>query len=187
MEKIKKEIEINRYEAVGTSIDIHYFKSLIEDEQEVDVYYNLENSGKRDFYNFLNAKEISLEKYEDIKQYLTDEKQVFTIVSFYAENGYDGVYTNSDVDCLKRKCNNWINNGADGFMYLLVAEDKERIAEAISYINNYINEGIYMIDVYDNEQEEFIDNALNTDKNYNNVVDMLKKYDIRWEDIDFKY
>ena len=178
MEKITKEIYIDRYEVKTSSLETFEFEDILKYSLEIDIYFNTNNTGLKFASNFLNGEEVSLKKYEDIKQYLTDEKQVFTVVSFYAENSYEGIYTNDKEDCLQRRCNNWVDFGKDGFVFLFVAKDKETLAKSISHLNQYINYGMYYIEVYDNLNEDFTDSVLRIDENEEYLDAMLKKYDL---------
>lgn len=146
-------VEINRYVMKRNDFDINELQCDLECLIKGKIYYNKNNSGERDFYNILGVETVSLNNLEDIKK-LCEEGQSYGMISFYRENGWDGVYLNTEEDCLTRKCNNWVHNGQDGFMYLIIGKNLEEFAGVLQV---YINEGLSCYNVYDNKEGEYLD------------------------------
>ena len=58
---------------------------------------------------------------------------------------------------LLKKCNNWVESNRNGFIYVIFANEEEDIDLFGSLFQTYINEGFWTYEVYDNEEEEYID------------------------------
>lgn len=162
MEKIKQTIKIDRY--VLERNDLSDFENdFLEDilgktEEEMKVYFNLNNTGLRDFSNFLKVEEKHFENVKEIEKVMKEKGYNFyTVVSFYRENGYDGVYNRTGDDSLTVKCNNWVNFGKDGFLFVVMTKKQEDIDYFVKNLQTYINEGYSAIEVYDNKDEDYID------------------------------
>lgn len=165
MEMIKREIKIPRYELILTEspftefmIDMGYGDNH-GDEEILLAYFNTNFTGAREFKkNFLNLPEIAYTSVEQIKKQAEElALPEWAVVSFYRENGYDGVYANSGDDALTTKCNNWVNFGEDGFYYVVFAKTEEELSRFLSGLQQYINEGSLIYEVYDNLEDDYID------------------------------
>lgn len=122
------------------------------------VFFNLNNSGQRDFDNFLYADSIDFQEIKDIEDKAKElNLPLWKVVSFYRENGYDGVYSRTGNDALSVKCNNWVNQGRDGFMYVIFSDNQELLDDFTSALQQFINEGSYVYEVYNQKEGEFLE------------------------------
>lgn len=184
MEKFKKEIEINRYSMQKGEMFYTDFQEEIGLDyiENLKVYFNLNNSGQRDFHNFLKREEkefTSIKDIEELSKELSLDK--WLVISFYRENGYNGIYTRTGSDALKIKCNNWINYGQDGYMYIVFSDNQKVIDDFIKQLDVYINEGLYCYEVYDELEEDYTeDRFCNIDVTYTDFNtwknEMITKY-----------
>ena len=180
MEKIKQTVEIDRYE-LKTYNDAEYgFINLLDYFENLTVIFNKNNTGG---YNFLNAEEYTFESAEEIENYTKElDKKHYTVISLYQENGYVGVYNRTGDDCLKVKCNNWVDSGRNGFIYVVFADSEEEIDEFVNELQKYINFGIEVWEVYDNLEDEFVYSFSNirvTQREIDEFEEFIKKeYDL---------
>ena len=144
----------------------HYQTSLSFEEatgykynQNLKVFFNKNNSGLYKFGNFINAEEKWFEEEEELYGLAEKLKMPnWAVISFYQENGYDGVYTRTGDQALTIKCNNWVNQGRDGFLFIAFAETKEQLNCFVKHIDYYINNGFGEVVI--SEEEETIDSYL---------------------------
>ena len=186
MEKIKREVEIDRYEIRVSN----YFESFTEvmgycDYDKLKIVYN--EAGTQSVKVFENSlgscvEKDSFKEIEDIKKYSKNlGLKHWTVVSFYQENGYIGVYTNQSDEALRVKCNNWIGYGGDGFKFVFFADSQSELDKAINALRIYFGVGIQEYSVYDNLEEEFIEHFYDLGS-YDDIKECLEPYgfDEKW-------
>ena len=170
----KYEISIIQLE----DMSFNEFLSL-DERDDLKVIFNKNNSGLKDYYNFMDVEEMFFENVEEIKN-KAEELNLprWTVISFYAENGYDGVYTRTGEEALTTKCNNWVNQGRDGFLFVAFAKNEETLEHFVESLNNYITTGFYEVIITENE--EIIDSeVIMTKKCLENAKKRFKKlYDL---------
>lgn len=132
--------------------------------EHLKVYFNKNHSGLSDFSNFMNAEERWFEEESELYE-IAEQSDMphWTVVSFYRENGYDGMYTRTGDEALTRKCNNWVNYGRDGYLFIVFAKTEEELNLFLDMIEQYISYGfseLYIKEVYDDEDYEIIDGML---------------------------
>ena len=122
----------------------------------------------------MEAKDYKFETIEDIKNKMKELNFTkFGVLSLYRENGWDGVSIVSDDEALVKKCNNWVESNRNGFIYVIFANEEEDIDLFGSLFQTYINEGFWTYEVYDNEEEEYID-AFYYGDNYEELQKMAR-------------
>lgn len=169
MEYIDKTNSIPRYELAKNESFWELMSELGYGDDNGDEgyllgFFNTNFTGAREFKrNFLNFPEIA---YHSVEQIMKQAKELnlphWTVVSFYRENGWDGVYSRTGNEALTRKCNNWVNFGQDGFYYVVFAKDEEELDRFITALEEYINYGSYVYEIYDNLEEEYLDDNFYT-------------------------
>lgn len=184
MEMVKVVREIPRYRIQKSEVDMNYLWNI--DNDDFKVYFNRNNTGLADFHNFLQADQVYLEKYNDIVEKMQENgHEYFTVISFYRENGWDGVFTNSAEDCLVRRPNNLVNGYRDGLMFLVTAKEEEPIKQFEKDLQRYINEGLYIYEIYDELAQDYTnDNCIdNDDTVFSEWIENMKEvYGFEYED-----
>jgi acylphosphatase len=196
MEKITRTttIEMPRYSIEKN--EINYYSNFLEvidclvnlqDGTNIKVFFNSNNTGIKDFSNrMMGAEEFYFEKIEQIYEKTKQlEMPHFGVISFYRENGYNGIYYRSGEKALIDRPNNWVNQGRDGHMFVILAKESEKRSEFINLLTTYINEGFYEYEIFDNLEEEHIEGCY--DHDYKKLMEwqkeMIKKYG--FEESDF--
>jgi len=160
MEKIIKTYEEDRYELRTGEGDFYTLQEYLDldSDENLEIVFNLNHSGLRDFHNFLDRDEHYFDNVEQIRKMAADlGLENWVVLSFYQENGYIGLYTNTGDKALDVKCNNWVNDGADGYLYVIFGREQKDIDNFLSILRQYINEGINYVEVYDNLDEDYLD------------------------------
>lgn len=161
MQKVTRKYEIDRYEIRATAINVECQEDMGVYEGGLKVYFNTANSGLCEMHNFAGFEEAEFENVAQIEAMA--EKlglKFWRVISLYRENGYTGVYSRSDELALKVKCNNWVNQGRDGFVFIAFAKDEDDIAEFERRLYTIINEGFVQYEIYDNLEEGAIEWAI---------------------------
>lgn len=188
--KIKRvvhyEEEISKYEVLITYENHLDFMDIIgADSSFLEVFYNLNNSGNADFYNFLNAEEVYFETVEDIEEKAKElGKPYWTVISFYRENGWDGVYSRTGEEALTRKCNNWVNQGRDGYLFVVFATEQGALDEFEDLLQEYLNYGCLYLEIYDNEADDYIPGMPLLGVSRDAAIDFIADYGLTAEDFD---
>lgn len=173
MKKIKKIIEVDKYEAFVSYPELT-FDDIFYNEN-IEVMFNTNNTGGD---NFLDFKEYNFETIEDIKEMANERK--FSVISLYQENGYIGVYQNSSDDALKVKCNNWVDYERNGFLYVAFYNNNNDLKDLIARIQSYINRDFYEVHIIDNEIDKIVDSMLiATTEDTDYLETFLGKYEIK--------
>lgn len=156
MQTFKKIIEVPKYRlSVIDGLSSEEIVQMHASSGEMIILHNDNNTGSRTLMeNFLECPCVALESMDDIKKLMTKHKMTkYMVVSFYQENGYVGVYTNSSEDALIKRPNNWVHGGSDGFVYLVLYKDDIQANKFIGDLSTVINEGIYFVEVVDDEND----------------------------------
>ena len=183
MEKIIIEKEVPRYEIMCSMFEPWSKEDFGILETHIEVFFNLNNSGTDSITNFLKCEEVAFESVEQIEQLSKKlEMPLWTVVSFYQENGYMGVYNRTGDHALTVKCNNWIRQGRDGYMFVVFSKKQEEINELLLRINQYINHGFADYAVYDVKEGEVVDATdftnfgdVESEKAFDVYVDLISK------------
>lgn len=197
MEQVKvtpKPYFINRYE-------VHKSESPYEFMEEADFgggngdkntllgFFNTNNTGTRMFRkNFLDFPEVAYESVEQIEEQAKElNLPHWAVVSFFAENGWDGVYLRTGKDALNIKCNNWVSGGSDGFYYVIFAYKEQYIQDFETMLQEWINHGSTIFEIYDNKTGDYTEESITSLSNYKTFEEwkneMKEKYG--FEDNDF--
>lgn len=181
MEKIQVTTEENRYEVRRHEVFGFNFRETVVEvselkEEDFKVFFNTNNTGLNSFSNrLMEAEERSFSTVEEIKELAKElEMPHYTMISFYRENGYYGVYENREDDCFQRRCSNWVNSGADGLLFVLFTKEEKHLSLFTSNLQTYINEGFYQYEIYDKKEDEFLDSFIDND-NYQELKEWKKK------------
>jgi len=194
METFKKTIEIPRYEIRKTEMFSTSFVhdlscvSHLEKGENYEVFFNTENTGTYLSGKLMEAEDYKFETIEDIKNKMKELNFTeFGVLSLYRENGWDGVSIVSDDEALIKKCNNWVENNRNGFIYVIFTNKKEDLNTFASLFQTYINEGFWIFEVYDNKEEDYIESFYYAE-NYKELQkwqkEMVEKYGFEESDFD---
>lgn len=158
MQKVTRKYEIDRYEIRARALDVECEEDMGVYEGVLKVYFNTANTGLCEIHNFAGFEEAEFENVAQIEAAAEKlDLKNWAVFSFYRENGYTGIYSRSDELALKVKCNNWVNQGRDGFVFIAFAKDKEEIAEFEKRLFTFIYEGFALYEIYDNLEEDAIE------------------------------
>lgn len=194
MEQVQVCRMIPRYKILREELDYlrgEDLMSYLAPVEEVVVLFNTNFTGAREFNrNFLEVEEFEFNKVVDIKEKAKElQKPFWTVLSFYRENGYHGVYARTGEEALTVKCNNWVNSGKEGFYYVVFANIEEQLNRFVGVLQTYINEGIFELSVYDEQTNESSEHFLelgSSREDYTNWKNKLKEV-YGFVDKDFPY
>lgn len=194
MKTFKRTIEIQRYEARRSGMfDTSFVDALncvshLEKGENYEIFFNTENTGTHYSGKIMEAEDYKFETIEDIKNKMEELNFTeFGVLSLFRENGWTGVSIVSDDEALIKKCNNWVENNRNGFIYVIFTNEEENLDLFASLFQTYINEGFWTYEVYDNEEEEYIESFYYTE-NYEELEkwqeEMVEKYGFEESDFD---
>jgi len=194
MKTFKKTIEIPRYEVKKSEMYDSSFAdalrcvSRLVKGENYEIFFNTENTGTHYSGKIMEAENYKFETIEDIKNKMKELNFTnFGVLSTFRENGWDGVSIVSDDEALIKKCNNWVENNRNGFIYVIFTKNQEDIELFGSLFQTYINEGFWTYEVYDNEEEDYIE-CFHYAENYRELQkwmkEMVEKYGFEESDFD---
>jgi acylphosphatase len=194
MKTFKRTIEVPRYEAKKSEMYDTSFSdalsqvSYLVKGEHYEIFFNTENTGTHYSGKIMEAEDFEFSDITDIKNKMKElNYNCFGVISLFRENGWDGVSVNMTDDALTKKCSNWVENNRNGFIYVVFANKEEDIQEFRSKFQNYINEGFWVYEVYDNEEEDYIDSFYygNNDEEFKKwQKEMVEKYGFEESDFD---
>lgn len=194
MKTLKRTIEVPKYEASRSEMfhtsfaDALSCVSHLVKGENYEIFFNTENTGTHYSGKIMEAEDYKFETIEDIKNKMKELNFTeFGVLSLYRENGWDGVSIVSDDEALIKKCNNWVENNRNGFIYVIFTNEKENLNLFASLFQTYINENFWTYEVYDNEEEEYVE-SFDYAKNYKELQkwqkEMVEKYGFEESDFD---
>ena len=193
MQKIKKEFEIERYKLKASSYDGIFLEDFgLDGSEDFKLVFNENNTGYSNYRkdSFGNAESVFFKDIEDVKKYAKDNGfNHWGVISIFSENGFEGVYINSNDDAFKVYPNNWVKYGTNCLLYIAFAKKEEVIKGLKMDMQNYINGHTFYVNVYDNETEDYVEDVFFTGSNYKEVESILSEYgfDSYWfEKVDFR-
>lgn len=183
MKTFRKIVEVDKYAVVRNEIGIYELLDLFDD---LNIFYNENNTGETMRTNFLNGKHMFFEDDHQLKTLSEELKSPFyCVISFYQENGYVGVYTNTT---LTKRPNNWVKSGRDGLLYVVYSKDEKRLHDFVEALNAAVNYGVYAVSIVDVENKDFFDQPIIVDMRYSFDEDyyewenkMKETYDVSFE------
>ncbi|NCU41516.1 MAG: hypothetical protein EOM19_02195 [Candidatus Moranbacteria bacterium] len=169
MKKIKRKIEIPRYSLRRTELVTSSFQEAIEwiagltKGEDYEVLFNTNNTGTHHGQRLFKSEEYNFEVIQEVEGKMKEYGfSSYGVVSLFQENGFVGVYINSEEDALRKRPNNWVNHGRDGLIYVIFAEEKV-IEEIRDLLGTYINHGFWEYSIYDEKEEEIVDSFCGKD------------------------
>ena len=177
MKTFEKLVEVDKYTVSRTELEIN---ELLESFDDLNLFYNENNTGETMRTNFLNGKHMFFRGDHQLKQLSEELKSPFyCVISFYQENGYVGVYHNTT---LTKHPNNWVNNGRDGLLYVVYAENEKRLHDFVAALNHALNYGVYMVEVVDVEKDIIVDMHYSYEEDYYEWESKMETvYDVSFE------
>lgn len=198
MEKIKETIERDRYVIRVEEKDDPFLDTLTQisnliDNENIKVYYNENNTGEADFSNrMMGAEKANFEEVKEIEELAKKLNMPFWgVISFYRENGWNGVTMISGKDALKVRPNNWVKQGRDAFLFVAFFKEIESKGVFESYLKVFINEGIREYHVYDDLEEDYEEHSISSARDYKEIQkwkqEAIEKYAFDEDDLEEVY
>jgi hypothetical protein len=193
MKTFEKVIIENKYKIIKSEMYDSSFVDAISQVSRLvkgenfEVFFNTENTGTHYSGKVMEAEDFRFETIEDVKKKMKELNYThFGVLSLFRENGWDGVSIVSDDEALIKKCNNWVENNRNGFIYVIFTKNQEDLDLFGSLFQTYLNTGFWVYEVYDNEEEDYIDSFYygDNDKEFEKwKTEVIEKYE--FEDSDF--